>query len=346
MTRPERWGLPKENSSRALVARVALDALDLVQLLDPRLGLFGLRGLVAEALDEALHPLYLGLLLLDGLAQGDVAGGLFAAPLMPGAREEARPAGLQLEDCSAHGLQEPAVVGDQHDGSVEVHEGLLQPLQGLDVEMVGGLVQQQHVRARGQRPRQRGPRQLPAGEGVQAPLQIRVGEAQAVGHGGGPGAPQVPAPRLQAGLRGGVARQRRLVGLAAGHARLQLGQLRLDGQLLGAARQQVLLQGDVPLAGRALVVQGDPGALRHGQLATVDRGLPRQHPQQGRLAGAVAPGDGQAFAALQLEGDPPQQRRAGDVLVQVGCDQQSHRLLMVGTLPGAPEIGSPRCVED
>src|SRR4051794_27775699 len=99
----------------ALVARVALDAVDLRQLLDAILGLARLAGLVAKALDEALHALDLPVLLVDRLAQRDVARRGLLAPRAPRAREEARAAGLELEHARPHGLEEPAVVGDEDD---------------------------------------------------------------------------------------------------------------------------------------------------------------------------------------------------------------------------------------
>src|SRR5438445_774540 len=49
----------------ALLARPGLDSLHLRKLLDARLRLACLRGLVAEALDEALHPRDLRALRLD-----------------------------------------------------------------------------------------------------------------------------------------------------------------------------------------------------------------------------------------------------------------------------------------
>src|SRR5205823_1691708 len=60
------------------VLRVALQALHLVELLQARLRLSRLRGLVAEARDEALHALDLGSLGLDRASQGQLAGGLLA----------------------------------------------------------------------------------------------------------------------------------------------------------------------------------------------------------------------------------------------------------------------------
>ena len=301
----------------------------LLQPLDPRLGLARLGGLVAEALDEAFGALDLGLLGGDRPPQRQLVGRLFAAPVVPAAGEEAGSPGLQLEHGRADRLQEPAVVGHQHDRRVEPGEGLLEPFEGRDVEVVGGLVEQQHVCPGGQRPCQRRPRQLAAGEGVQRAAQVLVAEAEPVGGVARPVAPQVAATRLQLRLRRGVTGQCGLVPGAAGHRLLELGQLALDRQLLGAARQQVVLQGAAPLARRTLVVQRDPHALGDAQLAAVDRALPREHPQQGRLAGAVASGQREPFATLELEGDAAQQRLPGDVLAQIRCCQEGHRELMV-----------------
>ena len=66
-------------------------------------------------------------------------------------------------------------------------------------------------------------------------------------------------------------------------------------------------------ARRALVVQGDPGALAEGEAARVGRQLAGEHPQQGRLAGAVAAGERHPLARLELEGDVVEERLAADV---------------------------------
>ena len=78
-------------------------------------------------------------------------------------------------------------------------------------------------------------------------------------------------------------------------------------------------------ARRALVVQGDPGAALDRQRAGVGRELAGEHPQQRRLAGAVAAGEGHPFARLELEGDVLEQQLAADVDVQGGCGRDRHR---------------------
>ena len=168
-------------------------ALDLVDLLQPRLRLLRLGRLVAEALDEALHPLDLLLLALDRLAAGDLARRLLLAPGVPGAGEEAAALRLQLQHRGADRLEEPAVVGDEDDGGIEVDEVALEPLQRGNVEMVRRLVEQQQVGAGGERAGQRGAGQLAAGEGREPAPGRLLAEAEAAEHGEHVVAPAVAA---------------------------------------------------------------------------------------------------------------------------------------------------------
>src|SRR3954447_1911335 len=82
-------GLLELELQRAVVARVALDPLDLRELLHAVLGLARLRRLRTEALDERLHARDLGLLLLDRAAEGELARRLLLAPRGPRALEVA-----------------------------------------------------------------------------------------------------------------------------------------------------------------------------------------------------------------------------------------------------------------
>ncbi len=61
--------------------------------------------------------------------------------------------------------------------SVEV---ALEPLQRGDVQVVGGLVQEQQVRVARQRASERGARELAAGEALERAVQGAVGEPEAV----------------------------------------------------------------------------------------------------------------------------------------------------------------------
>ena len=303
---------------------IALDALELGELLHPRLRLARLGGLVAEALDEPFHARDLRALRGDRAAEGELAGGALLAPLVPAAGEVARSGALELEHRGADHLEEPAIVRHHDDSRVESQQRLLEPLQRGDVEMIGRLVEQQHVGAGGQRAREGGARELAPGEGGEGAIEVLLAEPQAARRRARALAPQIAAARLQSRLRPRVARQQRLVGAARRHPRLQLRQLRLDGELLRASRQQVLAQRQAALARGALVVQRDAHPLGHAQLAAVDRALARQHAQEGRLAHPVAPRERHPLAALELEGDAPQQRASADVLVQLRCGQQRH----------------------
>ena len=52
---------------------------------------------------------------------------------------------VQLDDDRGHLVQKGAVVGDGDDAAVEVDQQLFEPGNGIEVQMVGRLVEQQHV---------------------------------------------------------------------------------------------------------------------------------------------------------------------------------------------------------
>ena len=206
-------------------------------------------------------------------------------------------------------------MGDEDDGRVEREQRLLEPLERLDVEVVRRLVEQQQVGLGGERAGERAARELAAGEGLQRAVEVGVGEPEAVDDRARALAPAVAAGGLEARVDVGVAVERRLV--AGRHRRLEAPELLLELERLAAAGEHVLAQRDVALARRALVVQGDAHALETDELAAVDRRLAGEHPQQRRLAGAVAARDRQPFAPLELERHTAQERLAGHVLGEV-----------------------------
>ena len=174
---------------------------------------------------------------------------------------------------------------------------------------------------------ERGSGQLAARERAELAVQHRVvAEAKAVERRQRTIPPGVAAGVLERGLSVGIAAESRLSVVAVCHPLLQLRQLTLERHQLWSAREDVVTEGDVAVAWRALVVQRDLRPLRQHELAAVDRRLAEEHPQQGRLPGAVATGERHPVTALELEGDATQQRLAGDVLAQIGGDDDGHQL--------------------
>ena len=193
----------------------------------------------------------------------------------------------------------------------------LEPLQRRDVEVVGRLVEQQQVGIAGERARQRRARELAAGERRQRAVEVLVAEAEAVQRRVDRLAPVVAAGVLQPRLRGRVGVQRGAVDGAVGHRLLERRQPLLERQQLAAAGQHVVAQRQGAIARRPLVVQRELDVLGERELAAVDPALAGQHPQQRRLARAVAPGQGQPVAPLELERDAAQQGLARHVLGEV-----------------------------
>ena len=79
----------------------------------------------------------------------------------------------QFRDVVHHPLQKIAVVGHHHQPALEAAEPVLQPGGHLRVQMVGGLVQNQHIRRVDQGRRQGHPLPLSAGKGAHLLLIVR-----------------------------------------------------------------------------------------------------------------------------------------------------------------------------
>ena len=126
--------------------------------------LSGGRAQPAHPLQPAPAPLGLGAVLPGDVAADEVLlrrdgpgllveRALLGQPPLGPLLEEAfivagvgeRGAGLEVQHVVHHGLQERAVMADEEHGRVEPGEIVLQPAGGLEVEVVGWLVQQEHV---------------------------------------------------------------------------------------------------------------------------------------------------------------------------------------------------------
>ena len=127
-----------------------LHALQSIQGLDPALHHPGLAGLVSKAIDQALglgDPAILVSLLRESLLAAFVLLVQVAIVVAWIHREASE---FQLGHDRGVAPKERAVVGDHHDATAELPKGGLEPLDRREIEVVGGLVQEQHVRGREQ----------------------------------------------------------------------------------------------------------------------------------------------------------------------------------------------------
>ena len=123
-----------------------LDRHDLLEHLDAALYLRGLRGLVAEAVDEHLHARDFFVLLAFGLPQAFEHGVALLDVLAVVADVVGQSSQVNVGDARDDGIEEVAVVRDEDHGVRIGTEILLEPVACLEIEVVGRLVEQQQVR--------------------------------------------------------------------------------------------------------------------------------------------------------------------------------------------------------
>ena len=211
-------------------------------------------------------------------------------------------AAVELQDPAGHVVQEIAVVGHGDDRAPVFLEVPLEPGDGLGVEVVGRLVEEQDVGLHEQEP----------GQGDAAPLAARkhrdgrFGRRAAQGlHGDLEVVVEVPGVvlvdlLLEPGLLG---EQGVHVGLGVAHLvadRVVAGQ-DVDDRLDALANGLEDGLGGIEL--RVLLEEADGIALAEGDLADVALVLPGDDAEQGRLARAVEPEDADLGAEVEPERD-------------------------------------------
>jgi len=141
---PRRLGEREADDARLVLHHHAIDA---VEHLDAALNLPRLARLIPEALDEALD-LGDALGLVARLRLDELPPRLpLDQILVIVAGIDREPRRYQLRDRGHHPVQEVAIVRHDHDRAFVVGQERLQPLERLDVEVVGRLVEQQERRA-------------------------------------------------------------------------------------------------------------------------------------------------------------------------------------------------------
>jgi len=85
---------------------------------------------------------------------------------------------LEGEDVGGDPVEEPAVVADHHHAAREIFQPVLQGPQGVHVQIIRGLVEEEHVRFFLQHPGQVDAVAFPSGEGPDLLLLGRAGEVE------------------------------------------------------------------------------------------------------------------------------------------------------------------------
>ena len=168
----------KLDAQGAQVLFVHFDTVELLQLLDARLHLIALGGFVTELFDELLRLLYHALLVLVG-------GHLLLAPFAPQLHIPAvrnfvviQFAEHDFHRTVGHVVEKCPVVRNEYDGPVVLLQIPLQPLDTLDVEVVGRLVEQKDRRTAKQQFGQLDAHAPPAAELARGTIEIAATEAQ------------------------------------------------------------------------------------------------------------------------------------------------------------------------
>ena len=71
-------------------------------------------------------------------------------------------------------------------------------------------------------------------------------------------------------------------------------------------------------------MQRNAGAFLKRELAALERRLADDRAQQRRLAGAVLAREREPLPAVDRERDPVEEGIAGELLAEIGCDQDGH----------------------
>ena len=230
-------------------------------------------------------------------------------------------------------VEEGAVVGDQHHAALEAAQQLLEPGDRVEVEVVGGLVEQQHVGHGHQRLRQRDALLHAAGQAADV-ARCRPGAAAPAWCPRAAPSSRRPAPRCASAARRG--RRRGHAPRSAARTRLGLGHAFAD-DVEHAVRR---------LEQRLLRHVADAQALRHLQQPVVELLQPGQHLQQRGLAGAVAADQAEALAGLERERRAVEQRDMAVGQVGVGEGQDGHECVWQALQRQEPVSREPRLWAD
>ncbi len=295
--------------------RYALHALEGFQT---TLSLPRLAGCRAKALDERLHVPDVALLPGEQrrLLRKFRGSLLFECGIV--AAVGARCGVFQVHDAVHDGIEELTVVSDEQQGARISPQPLFEPQNGIQIEMVRGLIEQQEVRAAHQRLRNIEPYSPTAREGTHWALLVRRSEAKPVHQ--APGA----AARV-------ITADRRILRMQFGQAAAVVAFFRIDHGTLDRSELGVAVENKLDrrsCRGQQLLRDVcDAKVRRHLERSGVRLQIPTHQGQKAGLAAAVLARDSDLFTAKQAESSAREQHARAAANRDVGkVEHGSERL--------------------
>ena len=251
------------------------------------------------------------------LALARRGGGRHVVVVVPGEQRDL--AVVEVCHVGADAVQEVAIVGNDDHGAVPGGQHALQPADRVDVQVVGGLVEQQHVGVGEQRLGQQHA-QLPARGDLAHGARVLVQrDAQ-------------PQQQLAGAGLGGIAVELGEAHLQVGHGHAvllaHLGQ-RVDALALGRDLPELMVAHDhgvddpLVLEGELVLAQlAEPGARLDHHLPGGRFQVPAEDLHEGGLAAAVGADQPVAVTIAELDGDILEQRPGAELHGDIGGGDQ------------------------
>jgi hypothetical protein len=295
--------------------------LDLVERLDAALHLRGLGSVGPEAIDETLLLGEHGLLARESGLQVSFADGALALVEIVVARIADDFARVNFGDLGHDAVHELAVVRSHQQRARKGLEKLLQPNDGFNVQVIGRLIHQQHVRAAEQNARQRHAHLPATGQRAHVAVNLVVFKAQAMQHLARLGLQRVPIQVLVFFLHLAEAFQNAIHFVrpfGVFHGALQRFQLMM--QIAGpSAARDGFIQNRAPLHLLYILAKiADVKALGNGDRPFVRFLLVHDHAKEGGLAGAIGPHQADLLAGIQLKRSVDKNQLLAVLFIDIG----------------------------